>query len=317
MLPECSGVVNVVKTHFDGKDLQFVEIPEQADVAVSSNIPSLVKFAKEKKFLGHLLLWTNEPRWNSNTETFVINSGYKIFIMNGFSGDIFVDHFHYLWVGKYKQIELLTEQEYDERYNGNYKELVCLASQHGDGNAFLINGVDCDLYALRRAIALYANSIKQCDIYGAGWPEGIISDESECGRLTHNSWGSWEDKKLLLLQSGRFNLAFENTVYKNYITEKFWHPIMAKVLPVTYEGDSGISTVFPEGTFVNYCDFESPEELMKFLSKMSKSEYIERINKTIAIYNNLMTDSTILKNSRLNMAKEFVGKVYNIVKKAI
>ncbi len=308
MLPECSGVVNVVKTHFDGKELQFVVAPEHADIAVSSNIHSLVKFAKEKCFSGHLLLWTNEPRWNSNTEKFVINGGYKIFIMNGFSGDIFVDPFHYLWVGKYKQIDLLTEQEYDERYSDIYKELVCLASEHGDGKPFIINGVDCDLYTLRREIALYANRINQCHIYGAGWPDGVISDESECGRLKHNSWGSWEDKKLLLLQSGRFNLAFENTVYKNYITEKFWHPIMAKVLPVIYEGDSGISTVFPKGTFVNYCDFESPEALMVFLSEMTKSEYVERVNKTIEIYNSLMTDSTILKNSRLKMASNFVEK---------
>jgi hypothetical protein len=308
MLPECSGVVNVVKTHFDGTELQFIDVPAQADIAVSSNINSLVKFAKEKNFSGHLLLWTNEPRWNSNTEKSIISGEHKIFIMNGFTGDIFVDHFHYLWVGKYKQIDLLTEQEYDERYSDNYKELVCLASQHGDGKPFPIRGIDCDLYALRREIALYANSINQCDIYGAGWPEGIISDESECGRLTHNSWGSWEDKKLLLLQSGRFNLAFENTVYKNYITEKFWHPIMAKVLPVIYEGDSGVSSIFPEGTFVNYCDFDNPESLMQFLSNMSKHEYIERINKTITIYNNLMTDSTILKNSRFQMASNFVEK---------
>jgi hypothetical protein len=229
--------------------------------------------------------------------------------MNGFSGDIFVDHFHYLWVGKYKQIELLTEQEYDNRYNGTQNELVCLASQHGDGKPFLIDGIDRDLYALRREIALYANSINECDIYGAGWPDGVISDESECGRLKHNSWGSWEDKKLLLLQSGRFNLAFENTVFKNYITEKFWHPIMAKVIPVIYEGDSEISTVFPEGTFINYCDFNSPELLVRFLSEMPKAKYIERVNKIITIYNDLMTDSTILKNSRLQMATKFLEKV--------
>jgi hypothetical protein len=83
--------------------------------------------------------------------------------MNGFAGDIFVDHFHYLWVGKYKEIELLTEQEYDERYSGNYKYLVCLASQHVDDKPFLINGVDRDLYLLRREITLYGNSINKPD----------------------------------------------------------------------------------------------------------------------------------------------------------
>jgi hypothetical protein len=213
MLPECSGVVNVVKTHFDGKELQFVQEPKQANVVVSSNIVSLTKFAKDAEFAGKLLLWTNEPRWDSHIEKSIIIEGFEIFIMNGFSGDIFIDPFHYLWVGKYKPIDFLTEQEYDNRYNGAEKELVCLASQHGDGKPFLINGIDRDLYALRREIALYANKVGECNIYDAGWPAGVISDETECGRLTHNSWGSWEEKKLLLLQSGRFNLAFENTVY--------------------------------------------------------------------------------------------------------
>jgi hypothetical protein len=72
MLPECSGVVNVVKTLFDGKEVLFISTPEQADVAVSSNIPSLTKFANEKNFSGRLLLWTNEPRWDSNTNISII-----------------------------------------------------------------------------------------------------------------------------------------------------------------------------------------------------------------------------------------------------
>jgi hypothetical protein len=87
---------------------------------------------------------------------------------------------------------------------------------------------------------------------------------------------------------------------------------MAKVIPVIYADDTEISTVFCEGTFINYCNFNSPARLVDFLLGISRADYISRVNKTIAIYNGLMKDSTVLQNSRIKMAENFLAKVKSI-----
>ena len=71
----------------------------------------------------------------------------------------------------------------------------------------------------------------------------------------------------------RFYLSFENSLCKDYVTEKFFK-LFSKaygegvVIPVT-RGGADYDNFFPPGSFVNAAHFKSPKQLALYLKKLS------------------------------------------------
>jgi hypothetical protein len=74
-------------------------------------------------------------------------------------------------------------------------------------------------------------------------------------------WGSFQPQnkinlmgvawnKLVSLNNFKFSICFENTIQKNYITEKFWDCILTDTVPI-YFGCSNINDYIDENSFVN------------------------------------------------------------------
>ena len=76
---------------------------------------------------------------------------------------------------------------------------------------------------------------------------------------------------------------------ENYITEKIWDSIENYCLPIYYAGkDNSIYKIFPKNSFVDYAEFNTPEELFHYLKKISDIEYKSRLEKCIFVYNSFI-----------------------------
>jgi alpha-1,3-fucosyltransferase len=69
----------------------------------------------------------------------------------------------------------------------------------------------------------------------------------------------------------KFFLLFENTVCRDYITEKFFDTIKFDVVPVVL-GGGDYSYYLPKSGFVNALDFEGPAELAQYLVQLSSDK---------------------------------------------
>ncbi len=81
-----------------------------------------------------------------------------------------------------------------------------------------------------------------------------------------------EDKgretKLQTIARYRFTLSFENSVTRDYVTEKFFDPLIAGSVPV-YFGAPNIGEFAPgENCFINVASFSGPRELADFLKAL-------------------------------------------------
>ncbi|KAL2077683.1 hypothetical protein ACEWY4_027187 [Coilia grayii] len=90
-----------------------------------------------------------------------------------------------------------------------------------------------------------------------------------------------------------FYLSFENSVYKDYITEKFWkNALMAQAVPVVLgPRREEYEAVVPSSSFIHVDDFRSVEELGEFLKELAEdkeryaSYFTWHLNYTVEIFN--------------------------------
>lgn len=78
--------------------------------------------------------------------------------------------------------------------------------------------------------------------------------------------------KLDTIARYKFTLAFENSVSPDYVTEKFFQPLMAGSVPV-YLGAPNIETFAPgERCFIDTSHYRSPRELADHLLRLDRNE---------------------------------------------
>lgn len=78
--------------------------------------------------------------------------------------------------------------------------------------------------------------------------------------------------KLDTISKYKFTIAFENAIAADYVTEKFYDPLIAGSVPV-YLGAPNISDFAPgENSFINTAEWESPESLARYLIELSRDD---------------------------------------------
>jgi len=122
----------------------------------------------------------------------------------------------------------------------------------------------------RRKVARY----KDIDIYGkGGW-----------NPLMPNYYGPIKpyDQKYLILSKYRFDFVIDTVSLDTYVSEKILDSFLVPTVPV-YLGTRNISRFIPKKCYISISDFDSYDELLKYLDNMSYKEYL-------AYYNNIMTE---------------------------
>lgn len=96
--------------------------------------------------------------------------------------------------------------------------------------------------------------------------------------LPIDSYGNWRKNKQLpedngyrskmeLLKNYRFTIAFENAVGKDYVTEKFYEPLLSGSVPI-YLGAPNINDFSPSpSAFINVCDYPDPKDLADVIQR--------------------------------------------------
>ncbi|XP_046573117.1 glycoprotein 3-alpha-L-fucosyltransferase A-like [Haliotis rubra] len=69
----------------------------------------------------------------------------------------------------------------------------------------------------------------------------------------------------------RFYLAFENSLCKDYITEKFFNTFRTSAIPIV-RGGADYARLLPEGTFINTASFDSPKSLANYIKYLERNE---------------------------------------------
>ncbi|XP_076658267.1 alpha-(1,3)-fucosyltransferase C isoform X2 [Halictus rubicundus] len=69
-----------------------------------------------------------------------------------------------------------------------------------------------------------------------------------------------------------FYLSFENSLCEDYVTEKLYKALRYDLVPIVY-GGANYSVFAPPGSYIDALDFDSPEELAKYLKALMKNRH--------------------------------------------
>ena len=161
------------------------------------------------------------------------------------------------------------------------------------GNKFISFENDAlDLYKERIKIIKWfeKNHPEKFYLYGTGWnnppaAKGIYNKISKriyssflhpyFGVTPFPSYNGIVKFKKDIYRRTRFAFCFENVAgYNGYITEKIFDCFFSGCVPI-YWGASNISHYIPDGCYIDMRNFSDYEQLYKYLSDISESEYSE------------------------------------------
>lgn len=124
----------------------------------------------------------------------------------------------------------------------------------------------------------------QFDLYGTGWNQPITQLQARFPFLTpyYPSYRGAVISKAPVLAQYKFCIAYENIMSGPGLgisggIDKIHHPFMAGCVPI-YLGATNITSLVPQGTFIDRRNFSSYEELYGFLVQMKETDYMQIIN---------------------------------------
>jgi hypothetical protein len=286
--------------------IKFTNKVNDCDIVLSRFffiLENYIKFhGNQKKYL----LWTHEPRIDMHLDSIIFSDNVPINVMNVYTGDIFTNN--YLYANCLKQ-ELMQsiKLSFDRP---RHKKVAVIASYNQQYFSQVTeDGRNFDLCAIRAEITLFGNSLDKVDIYGQGSSNNISLEDSTFQlKSTEQFWG---DRKLDILQNYHFNLCFENSTINYYCSEKIWHSILTGCLPIYYGEGNAIYEDFPRQSFLDYCDFNSPQKLFNYIDAMKIDEYNQRMNLCIQTVNKVINQNGYIKATQ-KLIHNTISKIQTI-----
>lgn len=264
-------------------DILPVKNPDTADIIVAALVEELKPFISHYRNRKGYLLWCDEPLWSNIFEK-VDTSEHRLYadgeevtidVMNCFTGDVHLTNSHFLTEEFLLSPEMISDRLIKVRSSNQpmSRKIVTVMSRRV-GSRWNYNSIR-DIFSLnhkRIEIAELGIIHGMIKAYGDGWP-----DKTQTTVRDRDSKHVFSEKIDIICQYS-FNLCFENTHSRFYVTEKIWHAIVAGSLPIYYAGPKHtIYQDLPKDSFVDYSDFTSPYELFEFINTLSESEYRRRV----------------------------------------
>lgn len=276
-------------------DIALTANEDAADLIMTNGLQSkriiakllefMFKYGRTKKYL----IWADEPRFDNHFSP-IANYPFlpPLHIFNTYTG-VYINNYRFLQTFNLEfqqispcQLETLKDFEFKHRktvavmlYRNNQREW-----------SLKYQSRELDLCYLRTQIALTGYKLGVCDIYGHGWPNGISLGKSR--------WQDRVNNKRKILENYHFNLAFENTNWPYYCTEKIWEAIQFGCLPIYYGQENAIYEDFCQGSFIDYSEFENTSDMFRFIEAMTPQDYRRRMNLCIEAFN-----AAILKREKV------------------
>lgn len=118
------------------------------------------------------------------------------------------------------------------------------------------------------------------------------------GRILNNIGGPIQNK-LEFIKDYKFTIAFENSSYPGYTTEKIFEPMLVHSLPI-YWGNPLVYKDFNTKSFINYHDYENEDEVIQRIIEIDTDinlykEYLAQPYFTGNVINQYVDNAKILK----------------------
>jgi len=234
--------------------------------------------------------FTMEPTWSGNYPKHFSDPKTIVYAQTSAGSDRphnVIEHPTFMFYGSggegwtYK--EVMDNQSYPKT-----KNISSIVSMLRNGMTY-----PCLYDARRAAITTILASNVEVDVYGWDW-----------------SWfprAKGLGRKFEGLLPYRFSLAIENTHENNYITEKFYDPILTNTIPI-YFGAKNIREIFPENGYVLIEDINDTSALLKqlaYVNANAESLYQTMLPELKKIQHRFFTEfnllNKILKLSYVNL----------------
>ena len=154
--------------------------------------------------------------------------------------------------GRYELLSPGTEPDYDKTFNfaANKTYLVAWYVSH------------CITWSRRETYVQALTEHLNVHQYGCGGKYNCPrSKTSECDRRLNDTY--------------KFYLAFENSLCRDYVTEKLWRILKLNVVPIVL-GNASYSDILPPHSYIDVRDFASPRHL---------ADYIKMVGANDTLYN--------------------------------
>jgi glycosyl transferase family 10 (putative fucosyltransferase) len=276
--------------------LSVAALAEEADVIVGRRLSSVSPLFRLKK---RYYIWTHEPRWAPIGERYIRDQAWDttVAVSSAFNGDVYVSPLHY--------IDFVPLQLDDVMRKARQKTERCafLGTYRADASVY-VGGVNRDLTAFRQSLALYLQGAGLCKIYGRGWPEHFKTEGESRGP-------GWHIVKREILSRFQYNLAVENTLAHNYVTEKHWDPTQTACVQIYFASGSGVEAVSPVNTFIDCSRGATFDDIAGRLEALGKSDREGMVEAAVGAYNATCesTSKQVVTQSMVARFAERVGEL--------
>jgi len=141
----------------------------------------------------------------------------------------------------------------NKSFNKN-KNLSIIVTKNGTQHSNQISNPETSTinYTLRTDLGIELSKNKNIDVYGTFWDNNGDNIKGEI----------WN--KHIGLDEYKFSIACENSIQKNYVSEKFWDVVLTETIPI-YLGCNNINEFIPENCYISLNN-KSMEEMVKFIN---------------------------------------------------
>lgn len=268
----------VIKDFYIGQDVLIVD-NDSYDILICCNKITETPKVKKDKVVGVIM----EPSWSNGWDRNLDNN----------CGTIFV-HDNSLFNFKNPECNIVERPSlmFNEFYNSfeysidNFinwgrpksKKISFVVSKNAGSNGNIIYDKRLEL------VDLIVKNDLPIDIYGRGWQSNGKQIKGICP----------SDKKINSLIDYEFSIGIENSIEKNYISEKFFDNLLLNTVPIYY-GCPNISNIYDENSFIrlDLNDMNKTLQVLENILYLNYDNYLDLIYESKINYiknHNLITE---------------------------
>lgn len=214
----------------------------------------------------NFLVYCHEPRFDLSRSGYYCFNTNKIVVMNCYTGDVYCNNLFDV-----RSDHISSVKDSADALKSKMEKYAVSISQLSSYHQWMIDqSIDEDLIAYRNSIGIFGSRFENFTLMGRGWPHDVKV-------LGNTREGNWIDTKKPILNNSYFNVCFENTLIKYYVTEKIWDAISSLNVPI-YFGSYWIYELLPKGSFIDASLFTSEMELLEYVNSIRCEEWFDRMN---------------------------------------
>tara|TARA_B110000902_G_scaffold41192_1_gene44477 strand:- start:3089 stop:4018 length:930 start_codon:yes stop_codon:yes gene_type:complete len=134
-------------------------------------------------------------------------------------------------------------------------------------------------------------------------------DVASGGRYANNVGGPVSNKREFI-QKHLFNIAFENSSYPGYTTEKIAEPWVEGCIPI-YWGDPMVTLDINPNCFINVHDFKSFDDAINYIQEVDNSEALQRQYLSAPFFRNNTIPEHLKDETIATALKSFIDQCLN------